>query len=215
MRRDGIAAPARGADARAELLTEVVARTPLTTWTDASRRSPAQVLAMPMTEAWVGAFRRGLLRAAVAAGDTGWAEALAGSADPAADRTGADGELVTLAARGLLPAERIAAHLVPTLARDPGAARRMLAGLPAPWPDPLARAVFAAVEALARGSAFSWQLRELCALAATGMPVSWARPLARLAEQVPARTPENRAAALITTLVGALNFRHEMTEELR
>jgi hypothetical protein len=75
--------------------------------------------------------------------------------------------------------------------------------------------VFAAVEAVARSSTFSWQLRELCALASTGMPVGWAAPLARLAEGLTARAPDKRAGALVGTLVAALTFRHEMTEELR
>ncbi|MCO1657693.1 SWIM zinc finger family protein [Pseudonocardia sp. S2-4] len=214
LRRDGVTPPARGTDARAELLVEVVARTPLSTWTALADRSPAQVLAMPVTEAWAPALRRGLTRAAVAAGDAEWAQALAGTAERGRP-VGPDDDLVTLAARGLLPAEWVATHLVPALARDPGVARRVLAGVPTPWPEPVARAVYAAVEAVARAGTFSWQLRELCALAATGMPVAWAPPLARLAEGLTARAPDKRAGALVTTLAAALTFRHDMTEELR
>ncbi|WP_214407094.1 DUF5691 domain-containing protein, partial [Pseudonocardia lacus] len=218
LRRDGVPAPARGGDVRAELLTEVVARSPLATWTGLAGRSPAQLLAMPITEAWAAAFRRGLVRATVAAGDAEWALALADTAErdrPANPARNDEDDVVTMAAHGLLPAEWVATHLVPVLARNPGVARRVLEGVPAPWPEPVARAVFAAVEAVARGSAFSWQLRELCSLAATGMPVGWARQLARLAEALTARAPDKRAGALVTTLAAALTFRHEMTEELR
>jgi hypothetical protein len=203
MARDGIAAPAAG-DARAELLEEVVARTPLDTWIGAGR-TPADVLAMPATEEWAPAFRRGLARAAVALRSPEWAAALVGAPDVRPDP----------ALHRLLPPERLAAHLAGRLRTDPEGAARLLDDLPGPWPEPLAKAVVDALTAMVRGGTPVWHLRELCSLAAPALPVGWAPRLRALAEHTAATTPGSRAADAVTTLAAALTFRHDMIEELR
>jgi hypothetical protein len=79
MRRDGIApGPAAGrsqlAD-RTRLLLEVVARTPLRTWTDACALGPAAILAVPSGD-WAPVLFVGWSRAAIAQRNQDWAAAL-------------------------------------------------------------------------------------------------------------------------------------------
>jgi len=79
MRRDGItpghgAGPARPAD-RGHLLLEVIARTPLRTWTDGFGMTPAGILDVP-ADGWSPALAAGWSRAAVAQGDQRWMAAL-------------------------------------------------------------------------------------------------------------------------------------------
>ncbi len=79
MRRDGIApGPAAGrsqlAD-RTRLMLEVVARTPLPTWTDAFALGPAAILAVPSGD-WAPVLFVGWSRAAIAQRNQDWAAAL-------------------------------------------------------------------------------------------------------------------------------------------
>ena len=77
MRRDG--ATARGGrqkmDARTHLLHEVLARTPLRTWTGRFGRAAAQILAMP-SGPWAPLLFTGWSRAAMAQRDHEWMAAL-------------------------------------------------------------------------------------------------------------------------------------------
>jgi hypothetical protein len=96
MRRDGITAgPAAGPApqaARARLVLEVLARTPLRTWTDEFGLAPAQIAALP-AGSWAPVLLAGWARAAIAQRDGEWitalvTHALAGpSSGPAADDT--------------------------------------------------------------------------------------------------------------------------------
>lgn len=99
--------------------------------------------------------------------------------------------------------------------REPAKAAELLRGHVGGWPRPLAEAVARAIESLTRGSSPSWQLRELCWLACTRMPVDLADPLGALADGLRARAPASRSADAVAALSVALKFRHDMTEELR
>jgi Family of unknown function (DUF5691) len=83
MRRDGIepVAPAGRAQMseRVRLVREVVARTPLRTWTDAFGMTAAQVLALPSSD-WAPALFTAWTRAAMAEHDHEWTAALIGHA---------------------------------------------------------------------------------------------------------------------------------------
>jgi uncharacterized protein DUF5691/SWIM zinc finger len=210
--RDGIAPPTT-AGGRGELLEEIVARTPLGTWTGAGR-NPAEVLAMAAPDEWALAWRRGLVRAVVAQGATTWAEPLAALLAGLPGERRADGLLAAALPR-LLPPERLAAHLAERLRRDPNSAHPQLEAFAGAWPEPLARAVFDALAVLTRGTSPTWHLSGMCAAAARSMPVGWARPLAELGERVAAAAPHSRAAHSVPTLAAALTFRHQMIEELR
>jgi hypothetical protein len=214
--RDGIAPPTV-AGGRGELLEEIVARTPLDTWAGTGR-SPADALAMPATEEWAPAFRRGLARAVVAQRARDWAAPLAAQLAGAGTERRADqllGAAISAALHRLLPPDQLAAHLAERLRRDPDGARPLLANFPGAWPEPLAEAVLAALTTLTNAATPVWHLRELCALAARSMPVGYAPRLRELADRIAARTPGSRAADAVTTLAAALTFRHEMIEELR
>ncbi len=73
MRRDGIV-PGPAADP-GRLLFELVASTPLRTWSDAFRMSPAQVLALP-AGGWAPVLATAWARAAIAQRDQDWMAAL-------------------------------------------------------------------------------------------------------------------------------------------
>src|SRR4030095_13683956 len=74
LRRDGVgAAPVRGIGAGAWLLEEVVAGTPLATWTDLD---PAGYLALARGHDWANPLLHGWAKAAVTQRDVPWAAAL-------------------------------------------------------------------------------------------------------------------------------------------
>jgi hypothetical protein len=181
MARDGIAAAAPPPAPR-RLLEEVVARTPLDTWT-APGAPPADVLAMPATEEWAPAFRRGLARPRwpCAVGGVGGGAGRSWSGRPPTCRH--DDRPCTAAAAGAGSPRTWRAA-----AQRPRGAARLLDDLPGPWPEPLAEAVVDALTRWSRGSTPVWHLRELCSLAAPALPVGWAPRWPRLAEHTAATT---------------------------
>ncbi len=226
MRRDGIAPrPPTGAGERAWWLEEILARIPL----------PALPMPLPLVDAavdWAPTIHKGLARAAAAYRDPAWAGLL-------------------LDQLGTTPAERaLAAALYPVLTPEQVVSRAMaaleagdtpawgglLAGCPAPWPDPLAQAALAGLETLARPESIG-DLQRLSRLAAVRMPATMVEPVeatvARLdaiiaekkttaektatAEKTTsaAKTPASaRTAATFETLAAILRYRYEMTEEI-
>ena len=79
MRRDGVTSGQGGRlqerDARTHLLHEVLARTPLRTWTGQFGRTPEQILAVP-SGGWAPVLFTGWSRAAMAQRDQEWMIAL-------------------------------------------------------------------------------------------------------------------------------------------
>lgn len=215
MLRDGVdPKPPRGTGAGAWLLEQIVAATPLATWTGAFDRKPAAVVALPVPDGGQYAWHRGLARAAVAARDPAWAVALA---DPKLHRTGPDtgDEQLTWQVYEVLPPDELSRQAGAALRRDPTRAHRLLEMFPAEWPDVLGDAVIDAIRALVRAeSSRDWQLTELCRIAATALPPRHADQIAGLAGELTGDDPTTtRRALALSRLAAGLSFRHEMHRE--
>lgn len=206
MRRDGVQPRApQGIGPQAWLLEEVVARTPLDTWTTAFDLPPADVLALPANDDWSLTVHKGMARAAAAQHDPAWAILLA---DTVTD------DVLTAQLYEALPPAELARYAARALRRDPIRAHRLIALQSGAWADELAAAVLEAIEALARGERHAWHIGELCRSAAPSMPVHFADHAAALAERLHADRPDGRQAMLVAQLAAALHFRREMYEEL-
>jgi hypothetical protein len=217
MRRDGVQPnPPRGVGPQAWLLEEVVARTPLDTWTTAFERTADRVLDLPVADDWGPTFHKGLARAAVTQRDPAW---VTGLADEMSRPTGRDldphDEALAAQLYEALPPRELARYAIQALGRDPVRAHRLLAMQTGPWPDDLAVAVLDAIKVLAAGQRHAWHIGELCRTAAVSMPVSFAGRAAALAEALQATDPPTRQAIAVAQLASALTFRREMYEELR
>ncbi|MGH3201476.1 MAG: DUF5691 domain-containing protein, partial [Streptosporangiaceae bacterium] len=128
LRRDGITAdpePIRAPfESRTHVLLEVLARTPLKTWTDGFGLTPAQVVAL-LSGGWAPVMFAGWSRAAIAQGDRDWIGALLGHAfnrrpGTAAQITAAQNEVLRQLARQADPALG-APGATPVSAGDPDA----------------------------------------------------------------------------------------------
>ncbi|WP_213450571.1 DUF5691 domain-containing protein [Rhizomonospora bruguierae] len=206
MRRDGIPArPPAGVGPRAYWLTEILARTPLSTW-------DTGVLAATRGDDWAEPVRRGLARAAAAQRDPVWAALLlplVGGGGPAADR-----ELVEALYAALPPAERMA-RLARAVRAEPGASGldRLLAACPAPWPEPFAAAVLAGIGALAASGSLAYQLDAVCRVAALRLPPAAAEPVRALIDEVSRQPSANYRLRALHRLLDTLRFRHDMIRE--
>lgn len=218
LRRDGINPnPPAGVGSRAWWLQELLARTPLATWTPLLAPDPAAVLALPMGD-WAGAVRRGLARAAAAQGNPEWAAASVDRLWPQAPATPHDRPLLESLYETLAPAARAdrAVAVFRSDSKRAGAAGadrlldRLLELCPRPWPPELADAVLAAIAGQARGG----QLSTLCALAATRLPVSTVDAVEALRDRLRAEQPDDSRLPAIELLANTLRFRHGMLEEL-
>ncbi|GLI02877.1 SWIM zinc finger family protein [Phytohabitans aurantiacus] len=206
MRRDGVQPRApQGVGPQAWLLEEVVARTPLDTWTTAFGMPPADVLALPANDDWSLTVHKGMARAAAAQHDPAWAVLLA---DTVSD------DVLAAQLYEALPPPELARHAARALRSDPIRAHRLISLHTGAWPDELAAAVLEAVGTLAEGQRHAWHIGELCRSAAPLMPVHFAEPAAALAERLHADHPDGRQAMLVAQLAAALHFRQEMYEEL-
>ena len=107
LRRDGIAAdqePIRAPfESRTHVLLEVLARTPLSTWTDGFGLTPAEIVALP-SGAWAPVMFAGWSRAAIAQGNRDWISALLGHALNGRPGTAAEIEALRQLARRADPA---------------------------------------------------------------------------------------------------------------
>jgi hypothetical protein len=217
MRHDGVQPkPPRGIGPQAWLLEEILARTPLDTWTTAFERTADQVLALPVADDWGPTLHKGFARAAVVQRDPDWVTGLADemSRPVSKDLDPAD-EALTAQLYEALPPDELARYAAQALGRDPIRAHRLLAMQTGPWPDDLAVAVLDAIKVLAAGERHAWHIGELCRTAAPSMPVSFADRAASLASALHAADPPTRQAIAVAQLAGALTFRREMYEELR
>ncbi|GAA4144453.1 hypothetical protein GCM10022251_03910 [Phytohabitans flavus] len=213
MRRDGVQPnPPRGVGPQAWLLEEILARTPLDTWTTGFERTADRVLALPVADDWGPTLHKGLARAAVVQGDPAWVTGLADEMSrPVSKDLDAYDETLTAQLYEALPREHLARYAAQTLARDPTRAQRLIAMQTGPWPDELAVAVLDAIKALAERGTHAFAVRELCRSAMPSMPATFAERVAALAE-----TLENTNLIIAATqLADTLTFRREMYEELR
>ncbi|PRY23468.1 SWIM zinc finger family protein [Pseudosporangium ferrugineum] len=214
LRRDGVGAqPARGTGLQGWLLEEIVAGTPLTTWTEAFGRPAADVVDLARGNDWESALLHGWAKAAIVQGSADWASALVRNDS----REGAAGlrEAVRWDLHLLLPSADLARIAADFLRREDHLAHRLLAVHPGAWPDELAVAVVETIAHRARTDRHSWQLAELCRAAATAMPPAYATPVARLATQLDQDSADPSRIRPIADLARTLTFRHEMLQEFQ
>ncbi|HJY59301.1 MAG TPA: DUF5691 domain-containing protein [Streptosporangiaceae bacterium] len=123
LQRDGITAhpePIRApVESRNHVLLEVLARTPLSTWTDGLGLTPAEVVALP-SGGWAPVMFAGWSRAAIAQGNRDWISALLGRALNGRPGTAAEIEALRQLARRADPALG-APGATPVSAGDPDA----------------------------------------------------------------------------------------------
>ncbi|MGW4940318.1 DUF5691 domain-containing protein [Actinoplanes sp. NPDC004185] len=214
LRRDGVAAqPARGTGVQAWLLEEVIAGTPLSSWTAAFGRSPAAVVALARGHDWETPLLHGWAKAAIVQAESEWATALV------FNDTGDDAAKLREAVRWdlhlLLPPADLARIAADFLRREDHLAHRLLAVHPGEWPEELAVAVVETIAHRARTDKHSWQLAELCRAAAPAMPPRYAVPVARLAEELDQQQGDVSRVRPVADLARILDFRYEMLQELR
>ncbi|MEU4688366.1 SWIM zinc finger family protein [Actinoplanes sp. NPDC023714] len=224
LRRDGVAAaPARGVGPGAWLLEEVLAGTPLHTWTAgaepgpdagaeggeaAGGHEPGEWVRLGRAHDWATPLLHGWAKAAIVQRDAGWAMALL-AADGGALR-----ESVRWDLHLVLPAGQLARLAAEALRAEDGAAHRLLGLHPGPWPDHLAVAVLETIAARARTDRHTWQLGELCRTAALAMPPGYADLAGRLAAELDQSLDPSRVRP-VADLARTLTFRHEMFQELQ
>ena len=178
MQRDGIAAtsPTGRAD-RAFWLGEIVAATPLATWTD-TYGPPAEVLGLPVSDAWQQDLRDAWSRAAVRQGDARWARALL--ALPAGESIPVGSAAKLLA---VLPQQERAEWTAGFLAGHGLAdAFQLLVACPAPWPEALGRAALGALGQVAGTGGYPWSHSGVIGVAERSLPPEVADEVSALAE---------------------------------
>ena len=206
LRRDGVGAtPARGTGAAAWLLEEILAGTPLATWTARFGRPPGAILHLARGHDWEMPLVHGWARAAIAQRDAGWATALV--TNDSHNQAARLRETVRWDLYLLLPPADLARIAAEFLRRDDHLANRLLALHRGDWPDELTMTVLDAIGRRARSDQHSWQLAELCRSAALAMPPRFAPHVAALA----ATLEEERRP--VAELVRTLIFRHEILQE--
>lgn len=212
LRRDGVAAqPSRGTGVQAWLLEEVVAGTPLGTWTEAFDRSPAAVVELARGNDWETPLLHGWAKAAIVQADSAWAVALV--RNDSRDSGAGLREAVRWDLHLLLPPADLARIAADFLRREDHLAHRLLAVHPGAWPDELAVAVIETIAHRARTDKHSWQLAELCRAAALAMPPAYATHIAGLAEQLDQQPADPSRIRPVADLARTLTFRHEMLME--
>ena len=202
MARDGVGVPPKGWGQQQWWLRQLVAGTPLVAWTEASGRSPDQLVKLAVAGGDVTvALLAGWIAAAVDHNDVEWARALVGA--------GVTGPLL-----GVLPAGEADAVLIHHLTA-PGIGPTL-----AVLPDRPASAALsvAVIEALARAVAGSdltgaARLRESLAQLALSLDPSVAGPAVALLST--ALEAANRAywERAVSALLAMLNFRHALHGE--
>ncbi|MDH6120587.1 hypothetical protein ABH930_003862 [Kitasatospora sp. GAS204A] len=217
LQRDGI--PPKSPTGRGEQawwLGEILAATPLTAWTTAFGRSPAQLLALPVVDAasggdqWRDELREAWARAAVRQGDADWARVLLGPAPRRARSAGIAGSPAKLLAV-LPPAERAAWTAAFLRVNGPGEAFQLLGACATPWTPPLSTAVVAALERAAAAGSYPWNHSGVLGLTERSLAPATAPAVAALAADA---APDTAWAETFGRLAGTLRFRAEMLAEL-
>ncbi|KAF4409910.1 hypothetical protein GCU69_06500, partial [Streptomyces lycii] len=169
MQRDGVVPkPPTGRGERAWWLAQLVEATPLGLWPERfGGRSPAGIVALPVTDDWRGELHAAWCRAAVRQRNPEWSRALLGSpaaAGAAAPGTASLGEraklLLTLPAaeRAGWVAEFIAVHGL-------SEAFQILGVCSVPWDEPLGRAVVDALDIARDAGSYPWSFSGVMGLA--------------------------------------------------
>lgn len=157
LERDGVRErPPKGAGQRGWWLEQLLAHTPLATWTSHLGATPADIVRRVSGD-WKTEIHAGWVRAAIVQRDPDWALALL-------DREPSGDLLAVLPA----PARSAAgARVVAAMSFD-GHLITLLGAVPGPWSGPLAAAVLAKIEQ----AAGAWRVRELSRLAGERMDPS-------------------------------------------
>ncbi|QFG20571.1 DUF5691 domain-containing protein [Actinomadura sp. WMMB 499] len=188
---------------RVAWLREILARTPLSTWTSAFGLPPAAIVRLPVPGG-AGDPHTGWARAALNQRDAEWARALI-EAGAVADEPEALADLLDVLPEG--ERDAAAAALVRRVP-DRGDPLRLLERVPGPWAGPLASAVVAILASAAGRPtrAAEHTLTRLCRVADLRLDPAAA---ARLAEH-----PVRPLPRPLTDLIDTLRFRDEMLKEL-
>ncbi|QNP70680.1 hypothetical protein IAG44_15400 [Streptomyces roseirectus] len=169
MERDGVIRTApTGRGERSWWLGQLVEAAPLDTWSARlGGRTPQEIVALPVSDGWLGELHAAWCRAAVRQGDASWSRALLGA--PSAPDAGGPGA-VSLAERARLlgtlsPPERadwvagfIAAHGL-------SEAFQLLGVCAVPWAPPLGRAVVDALDIARDAGSYPWSFSGVMGLA--------------------------------------------------
>ncbi|MEW2358334.1 DUF5691 domain-containing protein [Spirillospora sp. NPDC029432] len=202
---------------RAAWLREILARTPLATWTDLFGRPPREIVGLPVAPAaaadrpaeagagaMAGSVHIGWARAALRQRDVGWARALL-RGGVAVDEPEALADLLTV-----LPADERAGAAADLIRWAEGRPEllRVLERIPGPWAGALAEAVVASIGMAAERSSYRHEhaLTQLCRLADQRLAPETAPRLEALAAR--------HGAAALTDLTETLRFRRDMLKEL-
>ena len=205
LRRDGVGAtPARGTGVSAWLVEEIVAGTPLATWSD-----PATMLRLARGSDWESPLLHGWAKAAIAQDDPIWATTLLGNGSATLR------ESVRWDLHLVLPPDELGRLAADALRREDGMAHRLLSIHPGLWPDELSVVVLETISHRARTDRHSWQLGELCRAAAIAMPPAYADLVGRLAVQLDQAPADQSRVRPVAELARILAFRREMSDELR
>ncbi|MFC4051807.1 DUF5691 domain-containing protein [Actinomadura syzygii] len=207
---------------RAAWLREILARTPLSTWTDLFGLPPMEIVCLPLgggpggsggssaQNEWASDARDvhiGWARAALAQRDADWARALL-KGGVMVDEPEALADLLSV----LPESERdaAAADLIRWVEGQPDLLR-VLEHVPGPWTGPLAAAVLAALAASAERPTRRDEhlVTQLCRLADLRLDPSAAPRLDGLAAEPDAAVPR-----AVPELIATLRFRDEMLKEL-
>lgn len=227
MQRDGIPlASPTGRGQRAWWFGELVAATPLRTWTDATGLTPGGLLALPVGDAanaagdggagdssWADDLREAWARAAVRQHDADWARALLGPAPRpgpgarAVPTAGAPAKLLSV-----LPAPERAAWTAAFIrAYGLGEAFQLLGACATPWTPPLSTAVVAALERAAGSGAYPWSHSGVLGMTERALAPETAPAVEALAADA---APDSAWAETFARLAGTLRFRAAMLAEL-
>lgn len=208
MQRDGIAATSpTGRSERAFWLGEIVAATPLGIWCEQlgapALGTPAEALALPVSEEWAQDLHDAWARAAVRQNDAAWARALLTGIGPGA---GTAAKLLAV-----LPPEERARWTADFLIGSQGLGDvfQLLVACPAPWPQPLADAVIQALTRVAAGGGYPWSHSGVLGVAERALPPEAADRLDALSADA-----DSAWAEMFTRLAATLRLRATMLSEL-
>ncbi|SNS43925.1 DUF5691 domain-containing protein [Actinomadura mexicana] len=188
---------------RAAWLREILARTPLSTWTELFGLPPTEIVCLPVSDSDGRDVHIGWARAALGQRDTGWARALL-RGGVMVDEPEALADLLSV-----LPGperDAAAADLIRWVEGRPGLLR-VLERVPGPWAGPLAAAVVETLSASAERPTRRDEhlITQLCRLADQRLAPAAAARLAALGPAAP---------QAVTDLIATLRFRDEMLKEL-